>query len=315
VIAIISRPEDVHAATVLERLRRLGACARIVDLSCFPRQMALAIRYDDGGSDFALRLPDGSDLALAECRAIWWRRPQPFTLHAEIEQSDSRTFTYNECFEAFAGLWPALDAFWVNDPARDEVAAHKAYQLRVAQAVGLPIPETLITNDPQQARAFAERRGHGRTIYKAFSATEQHWRETRLLRPEELALLDSVRYAPVIFQEYIPARVDLRITVIGEEIFPAAIHSQETAYAVDFRMDMTNARMEATRLPAEVERGLRTLMTRLGLVYGAIDMRLTPDGRYVFLEVNTAGQFLFVEDATGMPISAALARLLAARDA
>jgi len=57
---------------------------------------------------------------------------------------------------------------------------------------------------------------------------------------------------------------------------------------------------------------LRALMRRLGLVYGAIDLRLTPDGRYVFLEINPAGQFLYVEQQTGQPIAAALAALLAA---
>jgi glutathione synthase/RimK-type ligase-like ATP-grasp enzyme len=53
-------------------------------------------------------------------------------------------------------------------------------------------------------------------------------------------------------------------------------------------------------------------MRRLGLEYGAIDLRLTPDGEYVFFEVNPAGQFLFVEHACGLPISAALAARLAA---
>ena len=48
-------------------------------------------------------------------------------------------------------------------------------------------------------------------------------------------------------------------------------------------------------------------MKRLGLVYGAIDLRRTPAGDYVFLEVNTAGEFLFVEERTGQPIAAAVA--------
>jgi hypothetical protein len=80
--------------------------------------------------------------------------------------------------------------------------------------------------------------GADRTIYKAFSATAQHWRETRLLKSDEFELLDSVRFAPVIFQEYIPAQADLRITMMGENVFAAAIYSQEASYPVDFRMEM-----------------------------------------------------------------------------
>jgi glutathione synthase/RimK-type ligase-like ATP-grasp enzyme len=49
---------------------------------------------------------------------------------------------------------------------------------------------------------------------------------------------------------------------------------------------------------------------RLGLCYGAIDMVLTPDGRYVFLEINPNGQYLWIEEAAGLPISDAICDLL-----
>jgi glutathione synthase/RimK-type ligase-like ATP-grasp enzyme len=75
-------------------------------------------------------------------------------------------------------------------------------------------------------------------------------------------------------------------------------------------MDMANARVVPTDLPEEVETRLRAYRRALGLQYGAVDMRLRPDGTYVFLEINPAGRWLFVEDATGQPIAAALARLL-----
>src|SRR5262249_28406868 len=130
----------------------------------------------------------------------------------------------------------------------------------------------------------------------------------------ELGFLANVKYAPVIFQQYIPAKVDLRITVVGERIFPACIYSQDTEYKVDFRMTMDAARVEPAELPSDVSAMLRALMGRVGLVYGAIDMRLTPDDEYVFLEVNPAGQWLFIEHRTGQPISEAMAELMVAHD-
>jgi len=69
------------------------------------------------------------------------------------------------------------------------------------------------------------------------------------------------------------------------------------------------------QLPPDTATKLHELMNRLGLVYGAIDLRLTPDGRYVFLEINPAGQFLYIEKATGQPITAALAQTLLKRRA
>jgi glutathione synthase/RimK-type ligase-like ATP-grasp enzyme len=176
------------------------------------------------------------------------------------------------------------------------------------------VPRTCITNDPAEASAFIASEGAERTIYKSFLGTEDAWRETRVLRPDECELLDNVRYAPVIFQEFIPAVVDLRVTVVGDDLFAAAIRSQETAYPHDFRMDLESAAIEPHALSDEVAARLMALMASFGLVYGAIDLRLTPDGEYVFLEVNPAGQWLFVELRTNQPITDALVDHLIAHD-
>lgn len=313
-VLIISSERDEHAAAVATQLTQLGVQHHLLDLAGFPEQIGLVVRYGNDGAPAAmLRGVGGVDLDLAGVRAVWYRRPQPFGIPASLTRPSHRTFAYNESHEAIAGLWQLLDVFWMNHPTRDEVAARKVHQLAVARSSGLEIPPTLISNDPAEARRFLGERGPSGTIYKAFSATQQEWRETRLVRDEELAVLEQVRHAPVIFQEYVPARFDLRITVVGDRIFAAAIHSQDTEYHVDFRIDMNRAKVERHDLPDEVEKGLAEFMRRLGLVYGAIDMRLTPDGRYVFLEVNPAGQWLFIEGRTGQPISATVARTLAGR--
>jgi glutathione synthase/RimK-type ligase-like ATP-grasp enzyme len=312
-ILILSTPRDEHAQAVCAELSKLGARTHLLDLSDFPQRLRLAMKYQGREHHFAFGCSD-TGLDLDDCGAVWWRRPQPPVVSSEIVRASHRHFALNESSEALYGLWHALDTFWINDPARDEVAQHKAYQLRVAQDVGLEIPTTLITNCPQEVREFVESRGPERVIYKSFSATEEEWRETRLLRSEELQFLENVRFAPVIFQEYIEATVDLRVTIVGDRIFPVAIHSQDTSYKVDFRIDIGGAHIEAAGLPREVEDGLRALMGRLGLVYGAVDLRRTPEGRHVFLEINPAGQWLFVERPSGHPITACLARCLMEHD-
>ena len=312
-IVVVSSTSDEHAQAVLDQLHASSSDVFLLDLSTFPQEMAIALAYDCEGEDFRLR-QDGREIALAECRAVWWRRPGPFLPDPAIRRQAHADFIYSECTEAFAGLWHLLDASWMNHPKRDEVAARKVFQLKVAREVGLETPRTLVANDPSRARSFIESLGAERVVYKAFSATQAEWRETRLVTSREMGLLDSVRYAPVIFQEYIEAEVDLRITVVGNDIFPAAIHSQKSAYKVDFRMDMLNAKVEAFQLPSKVVSRLRKLMRRFGLVYGAIDMRMTSEGRYVFLEINPAGQWLFVEERTKQQITAAVAKELIQMD-
>lgn len=313
-VLILAPGRDEHAVVVGGEIARHGVRSETVDLALFPERARLVMDYDGAFRQFRLDLDDGRRLDLAEFGSVWWRRPHSPRISEDIARPSHRLFAANEAQEALTGLWRALDAQWVNDPNRDDTAHRKAYQLRVAQDVGLAIPRTLITNDPDEARRFAVELGPGRVVYKAFSATEEEWRETRVLRETELLLLDMVRHAPVIFQEYVPAIYDLRITLVGDEVFPVAIHSQETEYPVDCRIDIAHARLEATTLPPEIERLLRALRARLGIVYGAVDMRRTPDDRYVFLEVNPAGQWLYVEAPTGLPIAAAMARTLVELD-
>lgn len=311
-VLVISSQADEHASSVLRELAVLGAPSRLLDLSEFPQKVRLGMYYSlPDKRQFTLKFSDGTTLSLGECRAIWWRRPQQFEVDPRISDAGHRNFCFNEAYEAFRGLWQSVDTFWVNHPARDDIAHRKPFQLQVAQQLGLKIPRTFITNDPEAASKFIHSNDPAPTIYKAFSATQEDWRETRVLRKGEIALLQNVQHAPVIFQEYIHAQYDLRITVVGEEIFAAAIYSQESSYRIDFRMDVANTRIEPVELPVEVANQLRTLMRTLGLQYGAIDMRLTPDGEYVFLEINPAGQWLFIEQRTRQPITATLAKLLA----
>jgi glutathione synthase/RimK-type ligase-like ATP-grasp enzyme len=313
-IILVSHGNDQHATEVLGQLAERGADALLFDTARVPREVRLAVAHEPDKSWRADAVIDGHTRDLTGARVVWWRRPMPFRIHDEIRDADDQGFAYGECHAAMAGLWTSLDAVWINNPDRDEAAARKAWQLKVANALGFRIPRTCITNDPDRARAFVAAEGGRGTIYKAFSATERSWRETRLLKPDEQALLDRVRYAPVIFQEYIDAKVDLRITVVGDDIFPAEIGSQETSYRVDFRMTMHEADIRPHVLPPDVAAKIGRLMRALGLVYGAIDMRLTPEGEYVFLEINPAGQWLFVEQRTGQPITATLARHMIAHD-
>ena len=248
VIVAVSHPDDPHAQRVLGHLEDAGHEAVLLDLSDLPDRATLTVDYDHGSPRIEIGRDDGSTIDLTQATAVWWRRPQAAE-PSSVSDLEVRLFTVNEWHEAINGLWQLLDVHWVNDPVRDEVAARKALQLRVAARTGLRVPRTIITSDPQQARAFVEAEGVGNTVFKTFSCTHAIWRETRLVREDVLSLLEAVRLAPVIFQEYIPAGVDLRVTAVGERLFPAAIHSEETDYPVDFRMVLGQARTERRSRP------------------------------------------------------------------
>lgn len=308
-VIIFSEPTDVHAQAVICELAKLGEHeVHLIDFRNIPRRTAVNMAFSNAqGSGFELVPLGGKPVRLDRIGAFWWRRPQAFSVPPNMPPH-AQHFALTELSTAMQGMWQCSEALWINNIVRDSAAAHKPWQLEMARRVGLNIPDTLITTDPAKVRAFWESR-KGEVIYKPFLQTVHSWRETRQLRREELALLDSVRIAPVIFQALIPGVADLRVTVIGDEVLSAAVDLRKMEYKLDVRLNQQE--YERHELPAEVTAKLLALMRALGLEYGAIDLRLTPDGDYVFFEVNPAGQFLFVERACGLPISKVLANRLA----
>jgi glutathione synthase/RimK-type ligase-like ATP-grasp enzyme len=306
-VLVISHEQDLHATRVMEALRQRGETAHLIDLGQLPDHATLALDYSDPTSPVATwRSEKGDAVDLTAASAVWWRRPTHPEL-INITDQDAYGFAHGEWHEALNGLYQLLDsARWMNPPELDARASRKALQLRTASRLGWRVPDTLMTSDPVAAREFVERHGVGSTVYKIFAATYQVWRETRMFTAADLDSLDSLRLAPVIFQEYIPAVADLRVTVVGSALYPMAIYPQDPN-GVDFRLTLGQSRTAAYDLPPEVRSRIRVLMDRLGLVYGGVDLRLTPEGDYVFLEVNPAGEFLFCEAGAGFPITEAMA--------
>jgi glutathione synthase/RimK-type ligase-like ATP-grasp enzyme len=310
-VLIISNLADGHARAVISELNARCAPVELLDLADYPGKLTLTLVFEGGKRRFQLKRPGAGQFDLESVRAVWWRRPGTFGLPETLRDPAHRRLALSEAGTAFHGLFAAMEVLWINPPALDAVASHKPYQLALAQSLLLEIPQTMMTSDPEEAREFW-RDCEGDVIYKQFIALPEAWSETRKLGEAEVKIADAaIQLAPVIFQRHVPAIADLRVTIIGDEVFTAAVDVRKLAYNVDVRMNF-NAKHIAHDLPDDVADKLRALMRRLGLVYGAIDLRLTEDGRYVFLEINPAGQFLYVEQQTGQPIAAALAARLAA---
>ena len=139
-IIVASHDDDDHAAAVLDHLHRTGAPATLVDTGAFPRHSRLTQQFS-GGVQRTMLASAGATIDLTATRVVWWRRPRPYALDPEMEPG-MVPFALSEAHEAMSGMWHSLDATWVNQPERDEIAHHKPYQLAVAGELGLPVPET-----------------------------------------------------------------------------------------------------------------------------------------------------------------------------
>jgi glutathione synthase/RimK-type ligase-like ATP-grasp enzyme len=309
-ILLITNPNDPGSAALLRAIAARGVQAAVFDYANLSAGASVTMQIGDGRpAHSVISFADGSAIDSGSVRAVWFGRPEPLVpdaLHSIVEQQ----FVARESLEALGGLWQTLDAAWINHPVYDDIASRKPYQLEMAKSVGLKVPATLITNNPAAAQGFIERLGVGRVVHKTFVATEQFWRETRLVTEAELRVLDAVRHAPVIFQELVEADADVRAIVIGETVFAVAIRVPGGNRRIDYRVDLNACTFEPLDLPAALASTLVRFVRSMNLVYGAVDLRRTSSGDFVFLEINPCGQWLFVEERTELPITARLAAAL-----
>ncbi|HSN91351.1 MAG TPA: alpha-L-glutamate ligase [Anaeromyxobacteraceae bacterium] len=314
-ILLVTHAGDDHARAVRRALSRLGAGAVTLDLARFPGRSALRMSYEPEGTRFVIR-DGGREVEPAAFDAVWWRRPRPFAIPASIRDRAHRAFAERAAHHAVGGLWLATRARWVNDPVRQEAASRKTWQLALAREVGLAIPRTLVTNDPARARAFVRscgrRDGAWNAITKLVGPTEEVGRGTFVVTDDHFRALGAMTFAPIVYQEYVDG-VDLRVTFVDGRIFAAEVDARRTAAPHDCRLDFRNARVGPARLPREVALRLAKVVGRLGLAYAAFDLRRTDGGDHVFLELNPSGQWLAWERAAGLPVTEAVARLLARR--
>ena len=310
-VLVISPALDDHARAVLAELHRLGARVARFDTARFPEHAALALGMS-GVEPWsgALRPARGRPIDPSAVGAVWWRRPWPHRLHPSL-RGPRRDGAYCAAHAAMGAFLGAADALRVNDPRADEMDDDKPRQLALAAHLGLAVPRTLVTNDPVAARAFIAERRDGETIHKNVTSARALWRATAVARASDRALLASLKHVPLLFQERVPAATDVRATFVGDEVFAAEITYPRGGHALDWRVDFRRTVVAPVKLPLTVEGRLFRLVRALGLVYAAVDLRRRPDGEHVFLEVNPSGQWLFAERATGQPITAALAALLA----
>lgn len=318
-ILIPTHPGDVHAAAVALGLEAQGHEAVEWLGSDFPTLQSASVDLQGGKIDWEIAGPE-----IAACPpfdVVWLRRPTPAVLPSGLHPAD-RPVARRECQDFLAGLYhlAAPEAFWVNPLASRPRAELKAVQLHEAARAGLTVPETLLSNNPARIRHFLEEH-RGRAIYKPFYPAQWNTDDrvavlfTTDVEVEDLPDDETLRVTPGIFQAKVDKAHELRVTVMGAHVVTARLLSQEVVAARDdWRAAGAQIRVEPDRLPEKVERACLRLMGDLGIVFGAFDFIVTPEGSHVFLEVNPAGQFLWVEESNpDIPMLAPFVDFLLAR--
>ena len=301
---IVTEPDDVHAIVVSLVLESMGHQVINLFSADFPSRQKNSVFIDN--REFRCQTEDAFQVTHhMGYDVVWWRRPrQPFMTKDKVFQADYRFHKReNRMFHESFTHQLAPHAWWINRKDAAFRANYKLLQLKVASDVGLIIPTTLCSNHAEEILNFYHKHQAQGIIYKPL--TFQAWDEgdgfricyTAKIEDENVLKNPSIKFFPGIYQEHIKKQYELRVTCLGDYIVAAKIDSQVFPEGkMDWRiLNGRNVSIEPYEIPEELKVKIRFLMRELGLVFGCMDFIVTPEGEYIFLEVNEQGQFLFLE--------------------
>lgn len=304
----ITCQSDVHADLVGQRLEARGERMFRLNLDEFPEHFALALELAYGSWHGSLiHLPTGEVLDLSDIGAVWMRKKADYSFLSKQMAPQERAYADAETRHLLLGLLYALDCYWMSHPLALRGAGWKGEQLQRAARMGFAVPPSLATNRRGSVDAFMA--AHEDIVFKPLSsptlAAEAVGPDNRIagglmttrITADHDGILDAVAELPCFFQRNIAKRYELRVTVIGDKVFAARIHSQDDPRtATDWRDMSAEILYEEAVLPDEIERRCLDFVHSYGLTFGALDLIVTPEGDHVFLENNPVGQFLFVQE-------------------
>jgi hypothetical protein len=303
-ILLCGIPSEPPLAAVCHQLGELGIEHAVFNQRRFE---GTEINFEISQGSITGRIAiEGKELRLEDIRGVYLRL-MDWQLLPELDEEPPnspkrlRSGAVHDLLMRWCEVTPARV---VNRLAAMASNSSKPYQLQLVREQGFAIPETLITNDPELVRDFLCQ--CKRLVYKSISGERSI---VQTLRDEDLRRLDHIRWCPTLFQDFLEG-TDVRIHVVGAEVFATAITTQAT----DYRYAQSQGHEEPTLAtfapPDELAEKCVRLCEALGLAFAGIDLRITPDHQVYCFEVNPSPAFSYYEAHTGQPIAHALARYL-----
>ena len=314
------RPERIKPQILLLASRFDLACDYVVSHLRRRRASYFRLNTEDFDQFAIVAFPDeprvqlrteGLEILLEQpqLRAIYFRRGvYPREAFTSQDSPDEQLIKTHR--SAFMRSFMTFDScLWMNHPAATYQAEHKAVQLATARRIGFSIPRTVITNHASGINAVAQ--GEQTVAIKGL--------ETVLVREDDVetfgytTLLETkaaeqahLLSAPLVAQQALTKKLDLRVTVVGKQVFCSSVTLTGQPIQGDWRLVKEGSTFQQYELPEEIAAKCVQLTQTLGLVFGAIDLAVE-DETYYFLEINPTGEWAWLVDQSNLPIDRAIA--------
>lgn len=288
------------------------------DVDLYPLQNKLSTSFEDGKWITVLETQDKKH-RLDDIEAIWYRRAYNIG-NGLKEELDTKFYgaAMGEIRNTLFGFFESVDVYSLGKPSVYRRLDSKEEQLKIADKIGFKIPATCITNNPDEAKRFIVKHkdvvAKMQTGFAIYEDGVENVVFTNVVNEDKLEELDTLLYCPMQFQQKIEKKKELRITVVGRDVYAFEIDSQQSEAAkTDWRKDGVNLidKWIPTELPQDIESKILELLDVYHVDYGAIDMIVSPEDDYYFIEINAAGEFFWLDNLTeGNHISKSIADLL-----
>ena len=309
-VLLLASRFDVSCDYVVAQLRRRGAPYFRLNSEDF-EQFAIVLIPDEPGiylraRSLTVQLNPETLKAIYFRRGVYPREQLTDELSAHEQLNRSHRAAFMRSFMMFDSCR------WINHPAATYKAEQKAVQLSTAHKLGFNIPRTVITNNSEGILRAAN--GDSTIAVKGLE-TVLAWRGgletfgyTSLIDTSfaEHAHLSS---APLIAQQALEHKLDLRVTIVGDQIFCASVTLGGNPIRGDWRSEKAGAEFQPYNLPSDISEKCLHLTKSLGLVFGAIDLAVQKD-TYFFLEINPTGEWGWLVDQGHLSIDEAIANSL-----
>lgn len=297
----------------------------VFDPSSFPKESTICLTMDSLGkvSGFVdvLKYEVGRTkkvrLSISDINVAWHLRIGTSTNPSKRKTSLENRFIENESIASLNSFYSTLECIWINRKETiDFISSNKFFQQQVALRSGLMVPDTMISNNPESIQTMSRLKKGLLLKSMGYIRLDKEGKcslYTELFSNEEISENTmAIRGCPIFSQAYIKKCYEYRVMAIGNRILSCRIDSQASKKTkIDWRhYDFENVEHIQTTLPKQVEKNILTFMKSIGLRYGAIDLIETPNGDFVFLEVNPAGQWGWIHDFAKLPIPETVAEML-----
>lgn len=317
-VLIITHTKDNSSVDkVVNFINEAGGEAIRFDVDKYPVHYTLTTLFSN--NQWQVLLEDGSTThELNDVAAVWYRRS--FNLGTGLKEVLPKEYlgpTMREVQHTLFGMLEALPCFQIAKYSEYRRLDSKEEQLRIAVKHGLRIPATCISNSPKHTKSFAEQQQpvvtKMQSSFAVYKGEEEHVVFTNDITDAHLQDMSSLQLCPMTFQQKLEKKLELRVTIVGHKIFAFSVDSQKMANAkTDWRKE--GAAMvddwKPFDLPQHIGQQLLSFMDEYKLNYGAIDLILTPDNEYYFLEINAAGEYFWLDLLCDYEISKQIAAVL-----